>query len=95
MAGYVIVHADIRDEELFAEFRNRIPAVVEAHGGNYLVRGGASEVMDGDWVPDRVVVLEFGSVEQAKAYLISPEYAELKELSRRSAEASVIIAEGV
>lgn len=95
MAGYVIIHVQIRDEELFAEFRNRIPAVVEAHGGSYLVRGGASEVMDGDWVPDRVVVLEFGSVEQAKAYLTSPEYAELKELSRKAAEASVIIAEGV
>ena len=95
MAGYVIVNDDITDEAVFAEFRERVGATVEAHGGRYLVRGGATEVADGDWTPDRLVVIEFDSVEQARAWLNSPEYSEIKGIRARSASASVIIAEGV
>ena len=64
MAGYVIVHNEITDEPLFAEFRQRVAATIEAHGGRYLVRGGATEVIDGDWVPERIVVVEFDSVDR-------------------------------
>ena len=95
MAGYAIIHDDIQDQALFAEFRQRVGATVEAHGGRYLVRGGALEVMDGDWEPDRIVVIEFDSVERAKAWLTSPEYSEIKEIRMKAASASVIIAEGV
>ena len=63
---------------VFAEFRERVGATVEAHGGRYLVRGGATEVADGDWTPDRLVVIEFDSVEQARAWVNSPEYTEIK-----------------
>ncbi len=95
MAGYVVVNDEITDETVFAEFRERIAATVEAHGGRYLVRGGATEVADGDWTPGRLVILEFDDVERARAWLHSPEYAELREIRRKSANASVIIAEGV
>ena len=95
MAGYVLVNDDITDEAAFAEFRERVGATVEAHGGKYLVRGGATEVADGDWTPGRLVVIEFDSAEQARAWLSSPEYTEIREIRARSASASVIIAEGV
>ncbi|MCY3737707.1 MAG: DUF1330 domain-containing protein [Gemmatimonadaceae bacterium] len=95
MAGYVVVNDEITDEAVFAEFRERIAATVEAHGGRYLVRGGATEVADGDWTPGRLVILEFDDVDRARAWLNSPEYAELREIRRKSANASVIIAEGV
>ena len=95
MAGYVIVHNEITDEPLFAEFRQRVAATIEAHGGRYLVRGGATEVIDGDWVPERIVVVEFDSVEQARAWLSSPEYTAIKDIRVKSANASVIIVEGV
>ncbi len=95
MAGYAIIHDDIQDEALFAEFRKRVGATVEAHGGRYLVRGGAIEVMDGDWTPDRIVVIEFDSVDKAKAWLTSPEYTEIKEIRMKAASASVLVAEGV
>ena len=95
MAGYVVVNDEITDETVFAEFRERIAATVEAHGGRYLVRGGATEVADGDWTPGRLVILEFDDVDRARAWLNSPEYAELREIRRKSANASVIIAEGV
>ncbi len=95
MAGYAIIHDEIKDEALFAEFRARIGAIVEAYGGRYLVRGGAAEIMDGDWNPDRIVVIEFDSVDQARAWLNSPEYAEVKEIRVKSANASVVIVQGV
>ena len=95
MAGYAIIHDEIQDQTLFAEFRRRVGATVEAHGGRYLVRGGAIEVMDGDWSPDRIVVIEFDSVEQARAWLTSPEYTEIKQIRMKAASASVIIVEGL
>jgi len=95
MAGYVIVNDAITDEAVFAEFRTRIAATVEAHGGRYLVRGGTTEVIDGEWRPDRIVILEFDDVDRARAWLNSPEYAELREIRLKSANASVVIVEGV
>lgn len=95
MAGYAIIHDEVQDQALFAEFRRRVGATVEAHGGRYLVRGGAIEVMDGDWSPDRIVVIEFDSAEQARAWLTSPEYTEIKQIRMKAASASVIIVEGV
>ena len=95
MAGYVIVNDEITDEAGFAEFRQKVGATVAAHGGRYLVRGGATEVVDGDWAPDRLVVIEFDSVDQAKAWLNSADYLAIKDLRVSSASASVIVAEGV
>ncbi len=95
MAGYVIVGDNITDPETFAEFRDRVGATVEAHGGKYLVRGGASEAMDGDWNPNRIVVIEFESADAARAWLTSPEYTEIKAIRQKSASASVVIVEGV
>ncbi len=95
MAAYVIVNDEITDETAFEEFRSRVAATIEAHGGRYLVRGGATEVMDGDWQPGRVVVVEFDSAEHARGWLTSPEYLEIKKIRMRAARASVIIVEGV
>jgi len=95
MAGYVIVNDEISDEAGFAEFRQKVGATVAGHGGRYLVRGGATEVIDGDWAPDRLVVIEFDSVDQAKAWLNSAEFLAIKDLRVSSASASVIVAEGV
>ena len=95
MAGYVIIHDVIHDQALFAQFRERVAATFEAHGGRYLVRGGAIEVMDGDWTPERIVVVEFDSVDQAKAWFNSPEYSEIKEIRQKAATASIVVVEGV
>ena len=95
MAGYVIVNDEITDDAAFAEFREKVGATVAAHGGRYLVRGGATEVIDGDWVPDRLVVIEFDSVDQAKAWLNSADFLAIKDLRVSSASASVVVAEGV
>ena len=95
MAGYVIINNEVTDEAKYAEFREQVATTIEAHGGRYLVRGGATEVMDGDWSPDRIVVVEFDSVDQARAWLTSSEYAEARKIRMKAASASVIIVEGV
>ena len=94
MAAYAVINDEVTDEAVFAEFRARIGEVVAAHGGRYLVRGGAHEVADGDWTPGRLVILEFDDVDKARGWLNSPEYAELREIRRKSAKASVVIVEG-
>ena len=95
MAGYVIVNNEIMDEALHAEFRKRAAATIEAHGGRYLVRGGAAEAIDGEWAPSHIVVIEFDSVERARGWLNSPEFSELREIRARSAESTVVIVQGV
>ena len=95
MAGYAIIHNAVRNESLYAEFREQAAATIEKYGGKYLVRGGAAEAVEGDWVPDRIVVVEFASVAQAKAWFNSPEFAAAKQLRAQCADAIVAIVEGV
>jgi uncharacterized protein (DUF1330 family) len=68
---------------------------VEFYGGRYVARGGAAETLEGQWSPKRLVILEFPSVEQAKAWLNSAEYAPARELRHRYATSNMIVVEGV
>ena len=95
MLGYVIVNTQITDEDGYAEFTERIVDVVATYGGKYLVRGGRTEYRYGDWEPGRVVVIEFGSFEQARTFADSSEFTELRDLIDRSSRARMILAEGV
>ena len=96
MKGYAVIDtADVRDRALFGEYVERVPAVVESHGGRYLVRGGAMESVQGDWRPGRLVVVEFDSVDLARAWQESPDYAELRRMLNASTDTSVVLVEGV
>lgn len=95
MAGYLIVDNEITDQDLFGEYASKIVGVIEAHGGRYLVRGGATEVIEGERTPHRVVVVEFESMERVQALVNSPEYLELADLRARSSTTTTFIAEGV
>ena len=94
MAAYIIVEYVVTDDAAFAKFSKQTAAAVEAHGGRYLVRG-AVEVLDGAWSPERMVVVEFENGDAARAWLDSPDYAELKALRQQATKASVVFAEGV
>ena len=95
MAGYVIIDVEITDEALFAEFAEKIVPVVEAHGGKYLVRGGAAQIITGDRTPHRVVVMEYESVERAREFINSDGYKALEDIRVGSANTSLIIVEGI
>ena len=95
MAAYVIVDVRINDPEVYAEYRRLTPASIAAYGGRFVVRGGASEALEGDWAPERIVVLEIESVARAKAWWSSAEYAPAKALRQQSATTRMIVVEGV
>ncbi len=95
MAAYVIVDNEVTDQAVFAEYVEKIPQVVAAHGGRFLVRGGATEVVHGNRTPHRVVVIEFESFEGAKGFANSPEYRQLADLRERGSLTTTFIVEGV
>ena len=95
MAGYMIADVTVTDPEGFEEYRKLVSATIEAYGGRYLVRGGATEPVEGDWNPNRLVILEFDSVEQAKAWYYSDEYAGPKEMRHNSATTNATFVEGI
>ena len=94
MSAYVIVDIEVIDPVRYEEYKKLAAPTVTAYGGRYLVRGGATETLEGDWVPKRFVVLEFETVEQAKAWWSSPEYAPAKALRQQTANTQMIVAEG-
>ena len=94
MSVYVIIDITVIDQGLYEEYVARVPAVVEQYGGRYLVRGGEVMALAGDWQPERIVVLEFESSDQAQEYLTSPEYLALASLRQKSTTSRAIIVPG-
>ncbi|HEY7710379.1 MAG TPA: DUF1330 domain-containing protein [Candidatus Entotheonella sp.] len=95
MAAYLIAQVNVTDPETFAQYSSRVPGVIEQYGGRYLVRGGATEAVEGAWTPTRLVVVEFPSMEQLKRFYHSDEYAPLIELRNQSARTDMTFAEGI
>lgn len=95
MSALIIVDIEVTDPVPYEDYKKLASAAIAAHGGRYLVRGGRSEVLDGEWTPRRLVVLEFDSFEKAKAWRESPEYAEAKKVRETCARANMIVVEGV
>ena len=95
MPAYVLVDIEVRDPETYEKYKALAPPAIAAHGGRYLARGGRTEVLEGSWSPRRAVILEFPSLEQAKAWWASPEYAEGKALRQSCATTDMIVVEGV
>jgi uncharacterized protein (DUF1330 family) len=95
MSGYVIVDIDIKDPERYQEYIRVAPASIALYGGRYIVRGGRTEVFEGDWVPKRLVILEFESVERARQWIDSPEYAPARAIRLEAADADMVAVEGI
>ena len=94
MSAYVIAELDITDPEKFAEYRRLVPATVEQYGGKYLARGGGVEVLEGDWNPTRIVILEFESLERAQQWWNSAIYQGPKAMRQAAATSNVLLIEG-
>ena len=95
MAAYVIAEVEITDPKAYEEYRKIAPAAIARYGGRYLVRGGAVESKEGGWNPARVVVLEFPTMEQARKWYHSPEYAPGLAIRTRAGKTKMIFAEGI
>lgn len=95
MPAYVIADIDVQDPVRYADYRAMVPASIEAYGGRFLARGGKVESLEGPWRPNRTVIVEFPSVERAKAWWDSEEYAPAKALRRSASQGSLILLEGL
>jgi uncharacterized protein (DUF1330 family) len=95
MPAYVIVEIDILDPVGYEEYKKLAGATVEKYGGKYVVRGGRTEVLEGDWKPKRIVVLQFDSLQHAKDWLNSEEYREPRKMRHRTARTNMILVEGL
>lgn len=95
MTAYVIFDVDVNNPVDYEGYKQLAAPTVALYGGKYIVRGGQTETLEGDWTPKRIVVLQFESVEKAKAWINSPEYSEARALRHKYAVSKAIVVEGV
>ena len=95
MSAYVVVNVSVHEAEPYAQYRAMAPPTIAVYGGRYIARGGATEVKEGDWRPERLVILEFPDVASAEAWWNSPEYAPAKALRQSCADAQLVITAGI
>jgi uncharacterized protein (DUF1330 family) len=94
--AYIIVEMNVSDPDRYKEYMAKAPACVKAFGGEYMVRGGRHETMEGDWQPHRLAVLKFPSYEQAKAFYDDGPYREVRKLREGATEYfNMVLVEGV
>ena len=94
MAAYIIVEIEITDPVGYEDYKKQAAATVHKCGGKYIIRGGKTEVLEGDWIPKRIVVLEFPTMERAKEWLNCDEYCEPRKMRHRTAKTNMILVEG-
>ncbi|HXV24857.1 MAG TPA: DUF1330 domain-containing protein [Alphaproteobacteria bacterium] len=94
MRAYVIVQETIKDEGMFALYRNGVVATLREYGGRFIVRGGRLTVIEGEWPHPQLVVIEFPSREAAEGWYQSPAYQKLLPLRLNSSVGNFIIVDG-
>jgi uncharacterized protein (DUF1330 family) len=96
MPAYVIACVnDAWDQEKLVEYRERNTDAVARHGGSFVARGGRQEILEGDYEPLRVVIIQFPDLEAAKGWYDSDDYAPLRELRRSASDTDIFVVEGV
>jgi len=95
MTALIIVEVRITEPAKFEEYRKLVPATLEPYGGRFLARGGRVETLEGGWDPKRIVVIEFPTLERARAWWASEEYRIPKQMRMESAETRMIVVESV
>jgi uncharacterized protein (DUF1330 family) len=95
MPAYVIVETDIHDPEQYEQYKAASPAAVAGGGGRFVARGGELAVLEGDWNPSRLVILEFPDLEAAKAWYVSENYQQAKELREGAARLNMVAVQGI
>jgi uncharacterized protein (DUF1330 family) len=94
MKAYIIGDITVNDMERYKDYIAKAPGFVARHFGKYLVRGGDVTVVEGDWHPARMVVLEFPSMEHARAFVADPAYQAVANDRRSATSSRLIIVEG-
>jgi uncharacterized protein (DUF1330 family) len=91
----MIVNLEVSDPAAYEDYKAKAPALIRKHGGEYLVRGGRFTVLEGNWTPTRLVLLQFPDAAAAQAFYDDPEYQPLKSLRQRVAKSDVVLVDGL
>ena len=94
MSAYLVVDITVHDPEMLKEYASKSKPFVEKYGGNYLVRGGEVEIQEGTWSPQRLVVVEFPTKENVKAFLADPGYLPIAAIRHEAAASNMVIVDG-
>ncbi|HST64798.1 MAG TPA: DUF1330 domain-containing protein [Mycobacteriales bacterium] len=94
MSAYVIVETDVTDPEQYERYKAASPGAIAAGGGRFLARGGELDVLEGDWRPSRLVVLEFADLAAARDWYESEVYQQAKSLRDGAARLRMVAVEG-
>jgi uncharacterized protein (DUF1330 family) len=95
MAAYIMADIEILDHEKYAEYRKLTPGTIAQFGGRFIVRGPEPEVLEGEWQPNRMVIIRFDDAEKARAWWNSPEYRPARDLRQSASRGSLILLDGV
>ena len=95
MPAYIIADSNVTNPAVYDNYRALVPAAVAAYGGRFVVRGGETAVLEGDWAPRRVVVIEFPDLAAAKAFYDSPAYRAARDVRKGAANIDMIAVAGV
>ncbi|MDQ2886346.1 MAG: DUF1330 domain-containing protein [Chloroflexota bacterium] len=94
MAAYFVVEINVTDPEVYAEYSKLVPPTLERYGGKFLVRGGATQTIEGNWQPQRFVIVEFEDEEHFKRWYNSPEYTEARAIRFKASTSRAVLAQG-
>ncbi|HMJ47363.1 MAG TPA: DUF1330 domain-containing protein [Ferruginibacter sp.] len=95
MSAYIIVDVTVFNEEEYAAYKSLTPGSIAPFHGKFIIRGGKTETIEGDWKPQRIVVVEFPTADLARQWWSSPEYTKAKAIRHRTAHSKMILVEGV
>ena len=95
MSVYLVVDITVHDPERYKEYVSQVPPFIEKHQGTYRVRGGKVEIKEGNWQPQRLVVIEFPTREQATAFLEDPDYQPVAAIRHEVATSNMVLVEGI
>ena len=94
-SAYIIANVEVTNPTQYEEYKKWSTAAMQAHGAEVCVRGGQVEVLEGDWHPQRLVILKFPTVEAAKRFDASPEYGKARAARQGAAIMRMLVVEGV
>jgi uncharacterized protein (DUF1330 family) len=95
MPAYLIADVNIQDKERYEAYKREVPAIIARHGGEYLVRGGEHEVIEGKWKPSRLVLFRFPNRAAIHAFFADPAYQPLAALRHEIAESNLVAVDGI
>ena len=95
MPAYMIVNIALKDPVAYEKYHAEVPALIRKHGGEYLVRGGQIEVLEGNWQPQRLVLFRFPDRASVHAFMDDPAYAPLKKLRQSIAGTDAVVVDGL